>query len=55
MVRFYSLIANGGKLVRPRLVRAVQVPAGRHKLTFEFQPVSGALAELSGMVLDERR
>jgi penicillin-binding protein 2 len=26
MVRFYSAIANGGKLVKPRLVRAVQVP-----------------------------
>lgn len=26
MVRFYSLIANGGKLVKPRVVRAVQVP-----------------------------
>jgi penicillin-binding protein 2 len=26
MVRFYSLIANGGKVVKPRIVRAVQVP-----------------------------
>jgi penicillin-binding protein 2 len=26
MVRFYSLIANGGNLVQPRIVRAVQVP-----------------------------
>ncbi|MEQ1697018.1 MAG: hypothetical protein ABL901_14370 [Hyphomicrobiaceae bacterium] len=28
------------------MFNAVQVPAGRHKITFEFEPVTGALAEL---------
>ncbi|KAB2920555.1 MAG: YfhO family protein [Hyphomicrobiaceae bacterium] len=37
------------------LFRAVQAPAGRHKVTFEFRPVSGAIAELSGMVLDDTK
>jgi penicillin-binding protein 2 len=44
MVRFYSLIANGGKLVRPRLVKAVEVPG-----TKGWQPLNPAIPTPSGV------
>lgn len=31
------------------MFNAVQVPAGRHKVSFEFEPITGALAELERM------
>jgi penicillin-binding protein 2 len=43
MVRFYSLIANGGKLVKPRLVQAVQVPG-----TKGWQPLNPTIPTPSG-------
>jgi penicillin-binding protein 2 len=44
MVRFYSLVANGGKLVKPRLVKAVQVPG-----TKGWQPLNPAIPTPSGV------
>jgi penicillin-binding protein 2 len=44
MVRFYSLIANGGKLVKPRLVKAVQVPG-----TKGWQPLNPTVPAPSGV------
>ena len=44
MVRFYSLVANGGKLVRPRLVKAVQVPG-----TKGWQPLNPTVPTPSGV------
>jgi penicillin-binding protein 2 len=44
MVRFYSLIANGGNLVRPRVVDAVQVPG-----TKGWQPLNPAIPKSSGV------
>jgi penicillin-binding protein 2 len=43
MARFYSLIANGGKLVKPRVVRAVQPPdsSGWHYLNPTLPTPSG--------------
>jgi len=43
MTRFYSLIANGGKLVEPRIVRAVQQPdsSGWHYLNPPLPTPSG--------------
>jgi penicillin-binding protein 2 len=43
MARFYSLIANGGKLVKPRIVRAVQPPdsTGWHYLNPTLPTPSG--------------
>lgn len=31
------------------MFNAVQVPAGRHKVSFEFEPITGALVELGGL------
>ena len=44
MVRFYSAIANGGSLVKPRVVRAVQVPG-----TKGWQPLNPAIPKPSGV------
>ncbi len=44
MVRFYSAIANGGSLVKPRIVRAVQVPG-----TKGWQPLNPAIPKPSGV------
>ena len=34
------------------LFRAVRVPAGHHVLTFEFKPISGAIVDVAGMLLE---
>jgi penicillin-binding protein 2 len=44
MVRFYSLIANGGKLVKPRIVRAVQVTG-----TNGWQPLNPTIPKSTGV------
>jgi penicillin-binding protein 2 len=44
MVRFYSLIANGGKLVRPYVIKAVQIPGGAG-----WRPLNPAIPKTSGV------